>query len=42
MRAFLFTQKSARQYIKDFASRFLFTMVKRSPTDYGLYLRETT
>ena len=42
MRAFLFTQKSARQYIKDFASRFLFTMVKRSPTGHGLYLRETT
>lgn len=27
MRAFLFTQKSARQYLKDSHSRFLFTMV---------------
>lgn len=37
MRAFLFTQKSARQHIKDFDSRFLTTVVKRSPTAHGLY-----
>ena len=38
---FCFAQESTL-YWKDSDSRFLFTVVKRSPTGYGLYLRETT
>lgn len=37
---FIYSEVSA--LLKDFDNRFLFTMVKRSPTAYGLYLRETT